>query len=264
MGKTKTKIIDDSVVEEPKKVEEQPIETEAPAKKEAKADKEKVSKRAKKKAAATPKTHGKNYMSAREKVERVKRYSLNEAVKLAQEVSYSKFKGTVEAHLNTSAKNVRGLVTLPFAAGKKLTVLAFGEGADKSGADIVGNDEVITEIEKNKINFDVLVTTPAWMPKLSKLARVLGPKGLMPNPKNGTITDNLAKAVADLQAGKTEYKTEPNGQVIHLGVGKVDQNPEEICANIKALYNTIGRSKVKKLTLSPSMGPGVKVDLASI
>lgn len=163
---------------------------------------------------SSKKTRGQKYQQARELVDPGKAYPLKEAVELAQKVSYSKFTGTLEIHLNTNAKNLRGLVTLPFMAGKKMTVL--------------------------------------------------GPKGLMPNPKNGTITENLTKAVADLKGGKTEYKSEPNGQVVHLAVGKTNQPAEEITANIKALYNVIGRSKVKKITLAPSMGPGVKIDLSSI
>ncbi|MBI4037021.1 50S ribosomal protein L1 [Candidatus Daviesbacteria bacterium] len=210
------------------------------------------------------KVRSKKYQEAIKQVDPNQKYSLNEAVKLTQQTSYSKFPGTVEAHLNTNAKNLRGLVSLPFGAGKKLKVLAFGKGAQDSGADLVGADETISEIEKGKVDFDVVVTTPDWMPKLAKAAKVLGPKGLMPNPKNGTITDNLAKTVAEMQGGKTEYKTESTGQVIHLAVGKTTQPSEEISANLKVLYNTIGKSKIKKIILSSSMGPGVKVDLASI
>ncbi len=153
---------------------------------------------------------------------------------------------------------------MPYLSGKSLKILAFGQGAKVAGADIEGTDEVISEIDKGKINFDVLVTTPAWMPKLAKVARILGPRSLMPNPKNGTITENLEKTITELRAGKVEYKTEPNGQVIHIAVGKVDQSPDEVAANIKALYNTLGKSRVKNITLAPTMGPGVKVDLRSI
>src|SRR3989344_2591188 len=122
----------------------------------------------------------------------------------------------------------------------------------------------MTEEKKGKINFDVLITTPEWMPKLAKIARILGPRSLMPNPKSGTITDNLEKTITELRTGKIEYKTEPNGQVIHLAIGTTDKAPDEVAANIKALYNTLGKSRVKKLTLSPTIGPGVKVDLRSL
>jgi large subunit ribosomal protein L1 len=233
--------------------------------KETPAKKAKTSKAvAKKTAAKRPVNHGKKYLEVAEKVDRNQQYSLDEAIELVKETSYSKFPGTIEVHLNTAQKGMRGLVTLPFVAGKKLKILAFGKGAADSGADLVGDEEKIAEIEKGKIDFDIVVTTPEWMPKLAKVARVLGPRGLMPNPKNGTIGDNLSKMVADLQGGKTEYKTEPNGQVIHLSLGKVNQSTEEIAANLKALYTTLGRSRVKKVTIAATMGPGVKIEQNSI
>lgn len=219
----------------------------------------KAAKKTEKKAA-----HSQKYQEAASQVEKNRAYSIKEAIELAQKTSYSKFPGTIELHMNMSAKNIRGLVTLPFVSGKSLTVLAFGKGATEAGADLVGSDETIAEIEKGKINFDVVVTTPEWMPKLARIARILGPKGLMPNPKSGTITENLSRAVTDLKGGKTEYRTEAGGQVIHLSVGKVDQSVDGIAANIKALYIIVGKSKVKKATLAPTMGPGVKINLASI
>lgn len=259
MGKTKIKPVEEAVEE--KKVEEpthEAAETKAESKKEI-AKKIKQSKASKK----VKKVRSKKYQEAQEKMEKNKMPAL-EAVKQSQDNSITKFEGTIEAHINTSAKNLRGLVNMPFAQGKKLRILAFGEGADKSGADIIGSQEAIDAIDKGKIDFDVVVTTPAWMPKLAKVARILGPRNLMPNPKNGTITENLEKAVTDLQGGKTEYKTEKDGQVIHLSVGKTDQKPEEIVANLKVIYNTVGRSKIKKISLSPTMGPSVKVDLSTL
>lgn len=208
--------------------------------------------------------HSKKYQEAREKVERNKLYSIPEAVTLAKEASYSKFPGSLEIHINTNLKSLRGLVQLPFASGKKLTILAFGKGAAESGADQVGDDEKIKNIEKGKIDFDVLVTTPEWMPKLARCAKVLGPRGLMPNPKSGTITDDLKKAVGELQGGKTEYKTEKSAGVIHLSLGKLSQPDEELQQNIRVLLATIGKSKLKKVTVAPTMGPGIKVDTSSI
>lgn len=222
----------------------------------------KVAKKTTKK--ARKQTRGAKYQEKAQLVDRVRKYPLTEAIDLAKQTSYTKFPATLAIHINTSQAGVRGLVTLPFAAGKKLTVLAFGKGAAESGADLVGTDETIGAIEKSKIDFDVVVATPDWMPRLAKVARVLGPRGLMPNPKSGTITDNLAKAVADLQSGKTEYKTEPNGAVIHLGVGKAEQSTDEIAANIKTLFTTIGKSRVKQLVIAPTMGLGVKIDPTSI
>jgi large subunit ribosomal protein L1 len=120
------------------------------------------------------------------------------------------------------------------------------------------------EISKGKYNFDVIVATPEWMPKLAKLAKFLGPRGLMPNPKSNTVTDDLAKAVEELQGGKVEYKTEKDGQVIHISLGKVKQDPNEIATNLKTLYIGIGKSRIKAVTLSATMGPGVKVDLNTL
>jgi large subunit ribosomal protein L1 len=238
------------------KAEEAPKEakTEATAKKVAKTEEKKESKL----------NHGKKYQEMREKVERNKPYPVAQAVELAKEISYTKFDGTVEIHVNTSVKNVRGLVSLPYASGKSLTVIAFGKGADESGADIIGDDAKLADIVKGKINFDVIVTDPTWMPKLAGAAKVLGPKGMMPNPKNGTIATDLKKAVTEIKSGKVEYKTERNGQVIHLSVGKVSQASEEITQNVKLLLGTIGKTKIKQAVLTPTMGPSVKIDISSI
>jgi len=210
------------------------------------------------------KPRSKKYQEAIKDLDRSKTYPLSEAVDMVKKLNYAKFNATLEAHINTVALGLRGLVSLPYASGKKLTILAIGRGADQSGADIFGTDGTIEEINKGKVKFDLVVTTPEWMPKLAKVARILGPRGLMPNPKNGTITDDLKKAVEGFQAGKTEYKTESKAPVIHLGLGKLDQPTEELSANIKTLIQTLGKTRVKKISLSPTMGPSVKVDLASI
>ncbi len=234
------------------------------------------------------KPRSKKYQELIKDLDRTKTYSLAEAVDMAKKMSYSKFNATLEAHINTAQTGIRGLVSLPYAAGRNLRILAFGKGAEQSGADIFGSDETIEEINKQslrsndlkrslkssqssdykgKLDFDIIVTTPEWMPKLTKVARILGPRGLMPNPKNGTITSGeagLKKAVEGFQAGKTEYKTESKAPVIHLALGKIDQPNEELIANIKTLYQTIGKSRIKKISLSPTMGPSVKLDLNSI
>ena len=285
MGKTKMAVMDDSVKEEPKKAvkeqakeeieetakaaesveQKQAPETAAsdskePAKKEKKA---KASKRAQKKGKA--KFRSAKYKQAAEKVEKSKRYPLTEAIDAAKASSYSKFDGSLEIHLGTSVKNIRGLVSLPFASGKKLKILAFGKGAENSGADLVGDDAKLNEIIRGVTSsFDVIVTTAEWMPKLARAAKILGPRGLMPSPKNGTITEDLKKAVTEIQSGKVEYKTEKAAQVIHLPIGKVSQPTDQVSANIKILFNAIGKTKVKKVTIAPSMGMGVKVDVQSI
>ncbi|MBI2595378.1 50S ribosomal protein L1 [Candidatus Daviesbacteria bacterium] len=213
------------------------------------------------------KLRSKKYREALEKVDRNKNYPLEEAINLAKETSYSKYDGSLEAHINTTVKNLRGLVSLPFASGKKLAILAFGPSTNPAqtqeleelGA-AIGNEDSIDAISEGKINFDVLVTTPEWMPKLARVAKFLGPRGLMPNPKNGTITSDLKKAVTELQSGKTEYKTEKLAPVIHLGLGKVSQPVPELSSNVKTLLNVVGKTKIKKVTLSPTLGPGIKVD----
>jgi len=280
MGKTKMAVIDDSIAEEPKakkepkvSVEEKAVmpgeaeasvetnNTESEDKKAAK--KLKASKASKKKGVS--KYRSAKYKTAAEKVEKSKKYNLTEAIDTAKESSYTKFDGSLEIHLGTNAKNIRGLVSLPFASGKKLRILAFGKGAEDSGADMVGDDAKLNEIIRGiTSSFDVIVTTAEWMPKLARAAKILGPRGLMPSPKNATITENLKKAVTEIQSGKVEYKTEKGGQVVHLTIGKVSQSSEEMAANVKILFNAIGKTKVKKAVLSPSMGLGIKVDLASI
>ena len=176
------------------------------------------------------KPRSKKYQEVTKDLDRTKTYPIDEAVNMVKKLSYAKFNATLEAHINTTQTGIRGLVPLPYAKGKKLRILAFGKGADTSGADYFGSDETIEEINKGKINFDLIITTPEWMPKLAKAAKILGPKGLMPNPKNGTIAsgeDGLKKAVEGFQTGKTENKTEAKAAVIHLGLGHLNQPSEE-------------------------------------
>lgn len=212
------------------------------------------------------KPRSKNYQKilAESELDKQKSYPADEAIATVKKLSYSKFPGTLEIHINTRLTGIRGLVTLPFSVGKKLNILVFGKGAEESGADVVGNESTIEEIVKGKTDFDLLITTPEWMPKLAKAARVLGPRGLMPSPKNGTITDDLKKAVEGFQAGKTEYKSEPKAMLIHLPIGKLTQPDEELVANVKTLLSTIGKSRIKKVTLAPTIGPSIKLDLNSI
>lgn len=221
------------------------------------------------------KPRGKKYQEAINSLDRSRYYPINEAIDLVKKTSYAKFNATLEAHINTIQTGIRGLVSLPYAKGKKIRMLVFGPLNPTIEGAVFGSDTTIEDINKGKVDFDLVVATPDWMPKLAKVARILGPRGLMPNPKNGTIADSaegLKKTVAGFQAGKTEYehsskilyKTEPKAPVIHLAVGKLDQPNEELAANIKTLIQTIGKTKVKKITLSPTMGPGIKLDLSSL
>lgn len=205
------------------------------------------------------------YQKVSKNLDKTKTYPLFEAIDLVKRVNYAKFDSTMEAHINTVSTGIRGLVSLPFASGKKLRILAFGLSKNSGVEGVtIGDDSKVEEINKGKVDFDLIITTPAWMSKLAKAARVLGPKGLMPNPKNGTITDDLEKTIKSFQTGKTEYKTEAKSPLIHLALGKLSQPNEQLSANIKTLLQIIGKTKVKKVSLSPTMGPSVKVDLGSI
>ncbi len=274
MGKTKIKTIDDSA----EKTEEKPHFAKAPRGKDELVEKLKqelgieepkkdagqalpagrqasMTKKAieTKKPVSLKKQRSKKYLEVSKDLDRSKFYSLPEAIDLVKKLSYFKFNGTLEAHINTSTLGIRGLISLPFVSGKKLRILAFE-----------GDDGVLEQIQNNKIDFDLIITTPQWMAKLTKVAKILGPKGLMPNPKNGTITSDIKKTVVDFQTGKTEYKTEAKTPIIHLALGKLNQPNQELEANIKAVVAGIGKTKIKKITLSSTMSPGVKLDLASI
>lgn len=249
MGKTKLATIDDSAQTE----EKMPSSTIHPP--------SSTVKKTQKPGKAKPRS--KKYQEVTKDLDRSKTYPIPQAVDMVKKLNYAKFNATLEAHINTAASGIRGLVSLPYASGKKIRILVFGKGADQSGADIFGTDETIEEINRGKINFDLVITTADWMPKLAKVAKVLGPRGLMPNPKNGTITEDLKKAAESFQAGKTEYKTEAKTPVIHLGLGKLDQPTEQLSANIQTLLQTVGKTRIKKVSLSPTMGPSVKVDLTS-
>lgn len=226
-----------------------------------KPDKQATPKKAQKPGKTKPR--GKKYQEIAKDLDRTKAYPLNEAIETVKKLSYSKFNATLEAHINTSTTGIRGLVSLPFAQGKQLKILVFGDSGAIEGA-ISGSEDTIEAINIGKVDFDLVITTPAWMPKLAKVARILGPRGLMPNPKNGTITQDLKKTVEGFQSGKTEYKTESKAPVMHMALGKLNQPNEELIANIKTLLQTLGKSRVKKVTLSPTMGPGVKIDLTSL
>ncbi len=228
------------------------------------------------------KKKSKKYTEALSKIEKGKLYSLEEAVKLVKETSVSKFDGTVEiaVRLNLDTKKndqqLRGAIVLPHGTGKakKVLVLAKGDAAKAAkdaGADFVGDVDMITKIEKeNWFDFDVIIATPEMMPLLGKLGKVLGPKGLMPNPKTGTVTMDTKKAVEDVKKGRVEYRTDSYANV-HALVGKVSFDDEKLVDNIKAFMDVIIKSKpqaakgvyLKGVSLASTMGPGVKVDLTS-
>ena len=228
------------------------------------------------------KKKSKKYTEALSKIEKGKLYSLEEDVKLLKETSVSTFDGTVEiaVRLNLDTKKndqqLRGAIVLPHGTGKtkKVLVLAKGDAAKAAtdaGADYVGDVDMITKIEKeNWFDFDVIIATPEMMPMLGKLGRVLGPKGLMPNPKTGTVTMDTKKAVEDVKKGRVEYRTDSYANV-HALVGKVSFDDEKLVDNVKAFMDVIIKSKpqaakgiyLKGVSLASTMGPGIKVDLSS-
>ncbi|MDD3241163.1 MAG: 50S ribosomal protein L1 [Bacilli bacterium] len=224
------------------------------------------------------KKRGKKYVEAAAKVEKAKAYTKEEAVKLAKETSVSKFDASVELaiRLNLDTKKadqqLRGAMVLPHGTGKtkKVLVVAKGENAKKAeaaGADFVGDMDILTKIEKeNWFEFDVMIATPDMMPLLGKLGKVLGPKGLMPNPKTGTVTTDVAKAVEEVKAGRVEYRTDSFGNV-HAIIGKSSFTEEQLLDNLNAFVGTIIKAKptgakgeyIKNVSITTTMGPGIKI-----
>ncbi|MCJ7792433.1 MAG: hypothetical protein MUP45_00415 [Candidatus Marinimicrobia bacterium] len=275
MGKKRIKTIDEAQAEEKKK---KPLEKErkvvktgkehgrimdmsAEALAEAERIKEKELKLAKeisaeaktkpeKKTPAKAKTRGKKYQATRKKVDRHQLYPLPKAIKLAQETSFSQFNGSIEVHLVVKETGLRGEIKFPYPTGKQTKIA-------------IANDTLLKQIEQGKIDFDVLLATPAIMPKLAKYAKTLGPRGLMPNPKTGTITEK-PEELAKKMATKTQFKTETKFPLIHLVIGKVNSKPKELEANCQALVQAIGLIKMTKMILTSTRGPGIKVDLTSL
>ncbi|HWS48882.1 MAG TPA: hypothetical protein VN174_02455 [Candidatus Methanoperedens sp.] len=194
-------------------------------------------------------TRGKKYKAVKKKIDVLKLYPLTNAVKLVKETSISKFDGKVEAHVTVLDIGNIGEISFPHleTSTKKIVVL---------------NDTILAEIKEGKVNFDILIATPTTMPKLLPFARVLGPKGLMPNPKSGTLTDKPEEAVKRLSVAKTMVKTEKKAPVVHIVVGKVSQTEKELEANVAELIKVIKVPKIKKLALCATMGPCVKVEVA--
>lgn len=225
---------------------------------------------------------GKRMRKAAEGVNSLNPISLEEAVKAVKARATAKFDETIDIAINLNVdtrkadQNIRGMLSLPHGTGKKLRVAVVCKDdkmdeAKKAGADLVGADELIDQILKGEINFDRLIATPDMMGLLGKVARVLGPKGLMPNPKLGTVTPNVANAVKEAKAGQIEYRAEKSG-IVHAGIGKASFSEGNLMDNIKALISTLVKSRpsgvkgayFKKITISSSMGPSVRIDAASV
>jgi large subunit ribosomal protein L1 len=221
---------------------------------------------------------GKKYSDAAKKYDVDQLFTPTEAVTLVKTLASAKFDETVDIAVRLGVdprkadQMVRGTVSLPSGTGKDVRVAVFAAGeaaqaARDAGADIVGADDLAAEIEKGKMDFDIAIATPDMMPLVGRLGRVLGPRGLMPNPKTGTVTQDVARAVAEFKGGKVEYRTDRYGNV-HVQLGKVSFEPAAIEANFRAVIDELQRAKpaaskgryLRKITVSSTMGPGVKVD----
>lgn len=225
---------------------------------------------------------GKNFRKVAEAVDKTKVYSLADALDLAVKTNPAKFDATVELHINLGVdprqadQNLRDTLVLPAGTGKTVRVAVLADGDDaatakKAGADIAGYEEFLQQLDKGVIDFDILIATPAMMPKLGKYARTLGPKGLMPNPKSGTVTTDVVKAVSEAKAGRVEYRVDSTG-IVHVGFGKVSFGAEKLMQNARVILNSIRSNKpasikgtyVKSVHVTTSMGPSMKVETSEV
>lgn len=226
--------------------------------------------------------HGKRYNKAQEAVDSSKGYTLAEAVKLIKSGAKTKFDETVDVAMNLgvdprhSDQMVRGTIAMPNGLGKNVRVAVFAKGdkaeaAKAAGAEIVGAEDLADRIQKGEMDFDRCIATPDMMALVGRVGKVLGPRGLMPNPKLGTVTPDVAKAVKEAKSGSVEFKVEKAG-IVHAGVGKASFTEEALAANIKALVQAVAKAKpagakgtyIKKISVSSTMGPGIKLDIADV
>jgi large subunit ribosomal protein L1 len=225
--------------------------------------------------------HGRKYNEAARLVEADRRYEIGEASELLPKLSISKFDGTVEAHLRLGVdprhadQLVRGTVVLPHGTGKTSRVIVFAQGekaqeALRAGADEVGGDDLVKRIDDGWFEFDVAIATPDMMGTVGRLGKKLGPRGLMPNPKSGTVTFDIERAVSEIKSGRIEFKVDRAG-IVHVPVGRASFTPEQLAANVATLVDAVNRAKpsgakgtyMRTLTLAPTMGPGVRIDIPS-
>lgn len=226
--------------------------------------------------------YGKNYLAAAEKVDSAKLYTVEEAAALVKEIDFAKFDATVEIAFNLNVdtrqadQQLRGAVVLPNDTGKDQTVVVFAQGdkakeAEEAGADVVGAADLVQRIQGGWLDFDVAIATPDMMAQVGRVGRVLGPKGLMPNPKTGTVTFDVAKAVSEAKSGKVTYRTDRDGNVA-VPVGKVSFDADKLAGNIKSLAAVILRSRpaavkgtyVQHVSIASTFGPAVNIDISSL
>lgn len=225
---------------------------------------------------------GKRYSKAVDGIERDKAYSVDEAVKMVRERAVAKFDETIELAMNLGVdprhadQMVRGVVALPAGTGRNVRVAVFArdakaDEAKEAGADIVGAEELVEKVQKGDIDFDRAIATPDMMPLVGRLGKVLGPRNLMPNPKVGTVTPDVAAAVKAAKGGSVEFRVEKAG-IVHAGVGKASFKEDQLLENVKAFIDAVSRAKpsgskgtyIKRISVSSTMGPGLKIDVASL
>jgi len=221
---------------------------------------------------------GKNYRKVAEKIEAEKLYTLADAIALAAETNPAKFDATVEFHVRLGVdprqadQNIRATVSLPHGTGKTIKVAVFAPEADhkaakEAGADVIGDETFLAQLDKEIIDFDILIATPQYMPRLGKYARSLGPRGLMPNPKSGSVATDVAKAVKEAKAGKVEYRVDKQA-IVHLGIGKVSFGAEKLAENARNFFDSLNSQKptsikgsyIRSISVSTTMGPAIKVE----
>ena len=224
----------------------------------------------------------KNKKKVLESVDLSKIYEPLEAIKILKENSYVKFQETLEVAINLridtkkTDQNIRGMLNLPKGTGKNIRVAVMAKGdkvseAKDAGADLVGDSDLVDKIISGKIDFDLLIATPDMMPSIGKIAKILGPKGLMPNPKLGTVTQDIRTAVTNAKAGRVKFKNDKAG-IVQAGIGKLSFNEQDLIENLKAFYSSINKSKpdavkasfIKKVTIASTMGVGLKINVASL
>jgi large subunit ribosomal protein L1 len=223
---------------------------------------------------------GKHFRKSAEQIQKDKRYTLEEAVNLAKKTSHVKFDATVELHVNLGVdprqadQNIRDNLVLPAGTGRKVRIAVLTDdvtAAKQAGAELAGTDELLAQLEKGELNFDILIATPALMPKLGKYARTLGPRGLMPNPKSGTVTTDIDRAVSEAKAGRVEYRVDSTG-IVHLGVGKVSFGAPQLLENVQAVIASLKANKPQSIKgtyfktahVTTTMGPSITIDVNNL
>tara|TARA_B100000700_G_scaffold328112_1_gene444819 strand:- start:5305 stop:5994 length:690 start_codon:yes stop_codon:yes gene_type:complete len=215
-------------------------------------------------------------------IDKNKTYEPIEAIKILKENSYTKFVETLEVAINLGIdsnktdQNIRGIIKLPKGSGKKIRVAVMVKDdkineAKEAGADLIGDKEIIEKVSKGKIEFDLLIATPDMMPSIGKIAKILGPKGLMPNPKLGTVTQDIKNAVTNAKSGQVQFKNDKSG-IVHAGIGKLDFSEDDLMDNLKAVYSSVSKNKpetvkgsfIKKVTIASTMGVGLKINATSL